>query len=395
MKKKVGMIAYTTYPFDARVRREAESLHANGYRVVFLAPKESNTPRKYYMDGVYVVELRKGKYQGKSRLRYMLSYFGFFLNAFLVGSVMFSRRGFEIIHVHNMPNFLVFAAVIPRLLGKKVVLDIHDTMPEMYVAKYEDAPGFLYRLFCLEEAICCRLAHKIICVNHVQRDAIVERGIPMEKIGIAMNVPDPRRFHARTNGRGEHTPSRGLRLVYHGTLAKRLGIDLIIEAVARLRDRLPGLEFHVIGGGDDVEEFKDLSRRLGVEKRVCFRRFVPIESVEKMISGMDVGVVGNRKNPASDMMLPVKILEYVALDIPIIAPRLKTIEHYFSDDMVSYYDAEDVDSLIGRIEEIYSNRDLGVENAKRARSFLKRYGWESHEEDFLDIYRSLNGGLNR
>ena len=68
---------------------------------------------------------------------------------------------------------------------------------------------------------------------------------------------------------------------------------------------------------------------------------------------MDIGVIGNRRTAAGDLMLPVKMLEYICLDIPVVVPRLKTIEHYFSDDMVAYYEPEDVESLANAIYRLY------------------------------------------
>ena len=190
-KKHVCMIAYTGYARDTRVRREAETLALNGYKVSFLVPRSGpgEKAKTYEQDGVSVIELNTTKYCGKSKISYLSSYLYFTLACFFVCTWRCLKGHIDVVHVHNMPNFLVFTALLPRLLGKKLILDIHDTVPETYMAKFGDAgqsPSVAFWLFCLEEKICCCLAHKIICVNHTQKDVLVQRGIPGKKIEISL-----------------------------------------------------------------------------------------------------------------------------------------------------------------------------------------------------------------
>ncbi len=176
-EKKICMIAYTNYLSDARVRREAETLASlPEFEVSCLVLKENSSPRAYTVDGVQILELDTLKYRGKSNLRYITAYVYFLFLSFLKCTGLFLSRKLDVVHIHNMPDFLIFAAIIPRLFDKKVVLDIHDTMPETYLAKFgEKQNGALFKLLCWEEAFCCWLAHRIICVNHPQRNALVRR----------------------------------------------------------------------------------------------------------------------------------------------------------------------------------------------------------------------------
>ena len=104
---------------------------------------------------------------------------------------------------------------------------------------------------------------------------------------------------------------------------------------------------------------------------------------------MHVGVIGNRNNAASDLMLPVKLLEYISLDIPVVVPRLKTIQHYFSDDMLTYYEPESVGSLADAIYRLHCEPDRRAKQAKRARTFLDKYGWHKQGQDLVHFYRSF------
>lgn len=387
--KHVCMVAYTIYPSDARVRREAKTVASlPDHKVTVLVLKEQATQRTYEMDGVVVQELDIGKYRGKSGARYLQSYLRFTYLALLECTKLVSRKSLDVVHVHNMPNFLVFAGLVPLLAGKPIILDVHDTMVETYAAKFAGRSSRILDWgLRLEEAVCTRMARHIVCVNDIQKAAMVDRGVPKEKIVVAMNVPDPNVFnHARTiqarpNGDGK------FRMIYHGTVTKRVNVDLAVRAVSRLDGRIPGLELHVVGDGDDLKEFQDLSRDLGVAEQVHFRGRVPLEGLIPILEGMDLGIVTNGRNIATDLMLPVKMLECIALGIPVAAPRLKTIEHYFTEEMVFYFEPDDVDSMAEAILRASSSTEARIRRAMEARRFLERHGWESHKSDFLRMYQ--------
>jgi glycosyltransferase involved in cell wall biosynthesis len=384
------MIAYTNYSSDARVRREAETIAAlPGFQVTFIALKEGLKPRVYKMRGVWVHELNIEKYQGKRKSAYIYSYLKFLFKAFnLINKKLFASKA-DVVHVHNMPNFMVFSALLPRLIGKKVILDIHDSIPETYLTKFTGSKRtrLLFKLLCFEESICCRFAQRIVCVNHVQKNVLAVRGLSVDKILISLNVPDPEIFSRKTDSWGSRKNNDIFNLVYHGTVTKRLGIDLVIQAVAAIKEQLPNLYFHVMGTGDDLIEFIELSQSLGIKDRIHFNnRMEPVEKVSAMVANMDAGVIGNRKNIATELMLPVKMLEYIALGIPVVAPRLRAIQYYFTEEMMQYYEPENIDSLVSAICSIVQEKEKRQHQIKAARTFFETYGWDKHKEGLIDLY---------
>lgn len=391
MTKQICMVAYTKYSLDNRVRREAEALAAYPeFEVTSIVPKENPFPKNYTFRDVNIIELNCVQYQGKSKIAYLLSYITFFLLSLLYITQIFLRRKLDIIHIHNMPDLLVYTAIIPRLFGTKIVLDIHDTMPETYLSKFEGRVSkFLYLLLCFEESVSCLIADKIICVNHIQREALVSRGVPYGKINIILNVPDHNVFCTPKFSPNKPNHLKSFRLVYHGTLSKRLGIDIIIRTVSKLATKIPGIEFVVFGEGDDREEFIDLTKQLEIQDYINFFDPLPIEQLIPELLSMHVGIVGNRKNIATELMLPVKMLEYIALEIPVIVPKLKTIKYYFTDEMVSFYEPEDIFSMEQAIINLFSNFSKSHTQTQRAAQFLDRYGWEKHHLDLIFLYKNF------
>jgi glycosyltransferase involved in cell wall biosynthesis len=388
-KGHVCMIAYTNYANDARVRREAETLASQGFHVRCLALNTGAQPSRFVLNGVEVRELGVRKYRGKSAGAYAWSYIRFMLAASVACLNLLVRGELQVFHAHNIPDFLVFAGLVPRLFGTKVVLDVHDSVPETFATKFSDGSAF-WTALCLEERVSALVAHKVICVNHPQRDALVARGIPASKTFISMNMADPLIFKpSAANGR-PHATAETFNLVYHGTMAERLGVDLIIRAVARLHERVPRLRLHLWGSGDDLAAFQRLAEELDTDDAVSFiPKGYPLEELPSRLNSMDLGVVGNRRSAACDLMLPVKLVEYVSLGIPAVVPRLKTIEHYFSDDMVSFYEPENVTSLSDAIYRMYSESAIRVTQAARASQFLGEFGWERQGTELVNLYQQL------
>jgi glycosyltransferase involved in cell wall biosynthesis len=384
----VCMIAYTTYLMDARVAREAETLAARGFQVLCLTTRNGAGRHTFRRGGVEVRELGVPKYRGKSTLAYVLSYARFLLSSSAACAWLLVKRRVDVVHVHNLPDFLVFAGLLPRLFGKKVVLDIHDSVPETFAAKFQRGT-LVQRVLRLEERLSVSLAHRVICVNHPQREVLVGRGIPDVKTFVSMNVPDPRVFAPVRRGPHGADPAV-FNLVYHGTMAERQGIDLLIRAVARLSGRIPGVRLHLWGQGDDLARFMELTQELNVAQHVLFEPDgIPVHDLARHLSSMDVGVIGSRQSAAGDLMLPAKLLEYVALRIPAVVPRLRTIRHYFSDDMVTYFTPGDDASLAEGVYRLFLEPERRRAQAERAAQFLVEYGWERQGEDFVGLYQGL------
>ena len=130
------MLAYTVYPIDARVRREAEALTERGDEVDLICIRWGDQEKHSKISGVRVLRLSMRRYQGSSNLRYFMNYLKFFILSFLKLSYLYVKNRYQIIQVHTMPDFLVFAAIIPKLFRAKIILDVHDLMPELYMSKF-------------------------------------------------------------------------------------------------------------------------------------------------------------------------------------------------------------------------------------------------------------------
>jgi glycosyltransferase involved in cell wall biosynthesis len=268
---RVCVIAFTDFFKDARPKREAESLASRGDHVDFICSREPNTVPIKYANGVRLFQLKGSRYRGSNALIYIMSYLWFFLRASVLVTVLHLRNWYHVVHVHTMPDFLVFAALFPKLLGAKVLLDVHDLMPELYISKFGVSAGHVVvRLLRLVERASICFADRAIAVSQPHLERLVEHGNPRSKFVILLNLPDPRIF--RITDRPSHLSDGCFRLVFHGTIAPRHGLDVALQAVALAKTEIPNLRFEILGEGDDKSRLEQMVRDLGLERIVRFSK---------------------------------------------------------------------------------------------------------------------------
>ena len=385
------MLAYAHYLNDARIKSYVRTLEDQGHRVDVIALRANDELAFDALQSGTLFRVMK-KYQGKSTLMYIWSYLAFFLKSLFFLSYRSLRHHYDIVHVHNMPNALVFAAIVPKMLGARLMLDVHDLMTANYMAKFNAGTNAwpIYALK-IEQRLSAIFADHVFCADHNQQDYLVEDcGLARQKITVLLNLPNVKTFRYVNKEKNDSV----FRIVYHGTIAHRLGIDLIVQAMAKVADSIPA-ELWVYGSGDYLPEALELSSELGIEGKVHFSgKFFPVEQIPQMVSGMDLGIIGNRHNLACDRyMLPVKLLEYVYLGVPVIAPRLAVISRYFDDTMIRYYEAENVQQMADAIVDLYRNREERERLGRAASTFYQKYNANEQAERYLDLLTLPSVGL--
>jgi glycosyltransferase involved in cell wall biosynthesis len=384
----VCMVAYALYLNDARIKAYVKSLEGAGANVDILVVREAGKKRLERRGTTRIFYLTS-QYRGNSAAGYVWSYCKFFVMSFFVLTYLSLRARYDAVHVHNMPNLLVFTAVVSKLRGAKVILDVHDLMAPNYMAKFAVGEDHgVVKCLVLEQRISALMSTCVLCADHYQREylATVCR-IPAEKLSVVLNLPNEETFKLVAKPRRRDR----FELVYHGTIARRLGIDILLDAVARVPGEIP-VHLSIYGTGDFLAKAQEIADQLRLGGKVCFSgSFFPVEMIPEMVGGMDLGVVGNRRTLACDrFMLPVKLLEYVYLGVPVVAPRLAIIRRYFDEDMIKYYEPEDAGDLARCIVELYQHPEECRRLARNASRFYDQYNWHRQAEAYLATVSGMN-----
>ena len=385
---RVCMVAYTNYQFDSRVRREAEALVQRGDTVDFICLEDENGENPEYHNGVRLIKISSKRYRGSDAKMYLTSYLYFFFVVTFKLAGLQLKNSYQVIQVHTMPDFMVFVTIFPKLLGAKVILDVHDLMPELYQSKFGfPETHFLIRFITWIERISIGFADWAIAVHKPHLDALCRHGNPAGKFTLLLNLPDMKIFG---NGVDDpHETKTSFDLIYHGTVSRRHGLEIAIQAVLALREKIKGLKLSIIGEGDDISRLTQMVKELDILDHVQIRKSVPLDELVCQIRNADIGVIPLLYDDFTKYMLPVKLLEYVALEIPVICTRTETIETYFDHSMIQYFSSGSATELVDDILFLYQNPYRRRELVANASKFNRTYNWEKQKQSYYQLIDDL------
>lgn len=382
------MVVLAYYPgAETRVRRQAEALVDRGYEVDVICLRGRQQAPQDFCNGVQVhrvpVMLKKG-----GLIDVFLNYLHFFALASLELLRLNRRRRYDVVQVHNLPDFLVFSALLPKLQGVPVILDLHDLMPEFYAGRFQDdRHSWLMRTVLWQEKLSCLFADHVITVSEHWRESLIRRGVPARKCSVVMNVADDKIFQPMGDERIRNGDE--FRLLYHGTVVYRYGLDLAIRAVGQVRSDIPNIHLTIIGTGDHVSELVRLTHSLGLERNVTiYGRLRPVEELSGIIRESDIGVVPYRNDIFTDGLLPTKLMEYLATGLPCIAARTAAIERYFGV-ATELFDPGDVNDLARCILKLHDSPERRKELSEACTGFQERYNWTKTGSEYVSLVERL------
>ncbi len=388
---KIAAVVFSYYRWDARVRREAESLVEAGMSVDVICLQKEGESKEETINGVSVRRLPLGRKRA-GQLRYIFEYFAFTLLALMHLTVRHLSRRYDVVHVHNMPDFLVFTALLPRLTGSKIVLDLHDPTPEVYMAKYSMGPEHpVVKVLKFLEKISIRYAHLVLTPNIAFRNLFVARGCPENKIHIVMNSPDPgifREIHAVGRVNADKSKSI-LRLMYHGTVVERHGLQTALEALPILRGEGLNIIFDVYGEGDYVETFLKLVQEKGLTDSVHYHGHVSLDDIPGEITKCDIGLIPNMRTEFTEINFPTRIFEYLSMGKPVIAPRTRGIMDYFDESSIYFFEPGNADSLAKTISKVWRNPEEREEILGRGLQVYHAHRWDTERPQFCELFARI------
>ncbi len=396
-KKRVCMPVFSYYPFDQRVRRDAEALLENGYEVDIICLKDEGEENFGTYNGVNAYRLplvhRRGGY-----LRYCYNYGMLFLFMFLTLNSLDRKKHYDVVHVHSLPDFLVFIAVLQKLRGKKIILDLHEVMPEIYAARFnKDMNAFLVKMVCFLERISTAFADRVITVNDVRKDVIINRGVPSQKIVVIMNAPDEKlsvkkdlkAFKERLGLKDKFVS------VFVGGINSERNLEVVLKAMAIVKEEVPNIFFIIFGhtyghaGERYKNELKALADNLGLGENVYFGGQLPGEDVASYMELAHFGIVSYVVNPMTELAMPNKVFEYTAASNPIISCRLKGIHALLGDKAAIYYEPENETDLAEKIKWMYNNRNEAKRLMENARNIYEKHNWSVMKKRLQNLYENI------
>ena len=384
-KKRVCMLAYTFYESDNRVRRYAEALARRGDQVDVVALRTKDSFAYEQISGVNVFKIQKRLIDEKGRLSYLIKLLRFFIKSAIFVTKRHLKNPYDLIHVHSVPDFEIFATLLPKLMGTKIILDIHDLVPEFYVSKFKEHKNIFYKILIAIEKASIKYSDHVIISNHIWEKKILSRSVNDGKCSVILNYPDQSIFYKRPQNRKDGK----FIMLYPGTMGWHQGLDIAVKALATIKDEVSKVEFHIYGDGPERRSIERLIDDLGLQGIVFLKNSVPIDQIADVMADADLGIVPKRNDPFGGEAFSTKILEFMSLGIPVIVSATKIDKYYFNDAVVKFFKPEDESDLAKCMLEMINDKAIGKKLADNALQFIENFKWENRKIEYLDLVDSL------
>lgn len=393
------MVTFSPYPADPRPRRAAAALLQEDMSVDLVCLADDKAPRHERLNGLDVIRVPIRHRRG-GKLSYAYQYCAFILVSAGILAWRSLKRRYDLVYIHNMPDILVVSALFPKVLGAKVILDMHDPMPELMTTIFDLDPGSTsVRLMRFVEKWSIACTDAVITVNLACKEIFSSRSCSPEKITVVMNSPDEQIFSFR-DASVEQTSSQPANkrfvIMYHGSLVDRNGLDLAVEALALMHESVPAVDLRIYGKATPfLERVLDLVREKGLQERVHYFGPKRLEDLVPAIADCDLGIIPNHRNAFTEINTPTRILEYLALGKPVIAPRTRGVQDYFAPDTLIFFEPGNAVDLARKIEYVVSHPGEAIESASRGQQVYLAHAWSRERQAAVMTVTNLLKGRSR
>jgi glycosyltransferase involved in cell wall biosynthesis len=394
--RRAAVLLFSHYPADPRPRRATEALAAQGVNIDLICLRDGDSdPAHQTYGNVNVTRVGLKRHRG-GRLAYVAQYATFVLIAFFQLAWRSLTRRYDFVHVHNMPDVLVFSAMVPKLLGAKVILDLHDPMPELMRTIFKlPEDSFSVAMLKRLEKWSIRFADLVLTVNLACKKIYSSRSCEAHKIKVVINSPDDDVFRlqrtAARNGNGKNgNGSDPFVILYHGSLVHRNGFDLAVESLEKVKKAIPSVQLKVCGERTAFfEEVMKSAQQRGLDRNVDYLGPCNLNEIVEAIGDCDLGIIPNHRNIFTEINTPTRIFEYLALAKPVIAPKTRGIQDYFGDDDLIFFELGDADDLARKIAFAYSHPGYVAETVKRGQAVYLSHTWSRERLTLLNSIGEL------
>ncbi|MBO7543452.1 glycosyltransferase family 4 protein [bacterium] len=373
-------------PRDYRVWLIATTLRSRGYEVTVVSPSDDRAPKGVYRkDGVLMI--RHKLYQAKSWLGYAREYAEALLRERAIIKRIYAKKPFQVMHVCDPPDLLYLLAKPYQKKGVKLVFDHHDLSPELILAKRNVASyaelGFLfklaYKLLLRFERKSVESADIVLATNASYQSIEMERdGLALEKSFVVRSGLRREELIQNREAACSNVP----RLVYIGVMARQDGVDILLKALAIVKEKQMRVSLKLLGDGPEFENLKALAKKLNIESETEFLGFVQKDKAKEILLASDIGVTPDPKTPMNDNSTMLKTLDYMAAGLPQVLFDLK--EHRATcKDAALYVEPSSPEALAEGITTLCDSPELRARLSQRSLARSWELAWEGDGEPRL------------
>lgn len=375
-------------PFDRRVWMESNTLKENGYEVAIICPKGKGYEDDYEeLNGIHIYRHNLPPEVSSAR-GYLREYSYALWHEFRLARKIRKKHGFNVIHACNPPDLIFIVASWFKLFhGTKFIFDQHDLNPELYESKF-NKKGFFHSALKIAEKLTFKLADTVISTNESYKEIAETRGKKNPNDVIVVRSGPDLRFFNRVEENKSYRNNKKYLVGYLGVMGEFDGVDHLVKAAHYLikEKGRTDIQFCFVGGGPMLDSLKELAKNLEIDKFVEFTGRVSDEELIERLSSCDVCANPDPLNPLNDKSTMNKILEYMALERPIVQYDL--LEGKRSAGEASLYaEPNNIEDLANKIELLLENEEMRKKMGAIGRKRMEEeFEWKYQERKLLNAY---------
>lgn len=397
-ESSICMLMYRSLPQTFRRLVVANSVRQKYLNVDVLCIKEGEQPRYETVNGVHCIRVPICLNTTDSGILQLIKFNLFAFYAFSNLLRINMKKRYSIIHVHNPPDFIIFSALPFKFLYKsKIILDLHDMLPEIVASEFElDENHILIKFTKLIEKIAIYFSDAVICTNNYDKEIILSRNnVKPEKIFVMYNSPDEAILTIEQSKKENYGLEGKYIVTFEGWLLERRGVHTVIEAIEKIKDQIP-VVFIILGDGPYLDTLMDIVGRKNLKNNVLFRGWVDFKTLSENISISDVCIIPFLDTDVNRRGVPNKLFEYIVHEKPVLASNLKGIASTFNNQEITFFEPGNANDLADHILWCYNNPELlKTKVAAAKKRYFAEYTWEKMKEELYRCYENLTGSVQQ
>ncbi len=384
--KKVLFIRHGYYPADPRLKKQVRAMAENNFDIEVICLKGKGQPSSETLDNAKILRLPL-HHKRASLIHYIYEYSISFVFFFTTISYKSLFKHYDYIIIHTLPDYLSLTAILPKILGSKIITDFHEPTPELIMTKYGlTSKHLLVKFAKFFEQFIIRFSDFSITVTKALRKRYIESGADPKKVFVVSNAIDETDFNIDISTFIRNKKVSDFLLVTHGTIEERYGHEIVIRAVNKLKTKYPDLKFIITGDGSYTPKLKKLVQELNCKNNVKFLGYLPFDQLLETLANSDAGIISMYSTPYSELIDTNKMYEYFNLDLPVLVPKLNPITETFNTSEVIFFEPGNSDDLALKIEELILNPGAKISLIKNARLKYDKLKWDVEKKSFLKLF---------
>ena len=227
-----------------------------------------------------------------------------------------------------------------------------------------------------------RSGTKILVSNNDTKKVVInEYNVKSENISIVPNGVDLSLFKTNIKKNPE-------KIVFAGAMYYHRGLDILLEAIPYVIKKIPNAKFILLGSGGEINKLKKIVSDKKLEKSVEFTGWINRDKIPQNISDASVGIGPLRLTDVTSRALPIKVLEYMAVSLPVIAKRGTLPLDVLENEKNGYF-VDDVEDLVEKIIELLNDpkkvENMGIQSS----NMVQKFSWNNVVTDIIENVKKI------